>query len=81
MCGSFRRVLVMLMTGTAMREPGARAAVRLADVGPARLVELLDRAGAFGRPISGNWLAITRPPRSNTRKTSPGGTRFPAGSG
>jgi hypothetical protein len=45
----------------------------LAEVGPPGLVELLQRAGAVRQPHLGNWLEMTRPPRSNTRKTSAGG--------
>ncbi len=46
MCGSLSRVLWMLITGTAMRDARARTAVRLPDVRPARLVQLLQEAGA-----------------------------------
>ncbi len=35
----------------------------------------------LGRPISGNCVLMLRPPRSNTRKTSPGGITLQRGSG
>ena len=35
----------------------------------------------FGRPISGKLGLMLRPPRSNTRKMSPGGITCQAGSG
>ena len=82
MSGSFSRVLVRLMTRHRDARAGARAAVRLLDVGPSRLVEQLQPAAVVRQRRSpGNWLLITRPPRSNTRKMSPGGTVSHAGSG
>ena len=81
MCGSFRRVLVMLITGTAMRlpVPGPRFDWRMSGrPGSSSFCSVLEM---FGSPISGNCDEITRPPRSNTRKMSAGGIVSQAGSG
>ena len=49
MKGSLSRVLWMLSTGMATREAGAGAAVRLADVGPSRLLQALRSTERIGQ--------------------------------
>ena len=81
MCGSLSRVLVMLITGTAIRNPvpGPRLDWRMS--GRPGSSSFWMAPVLFGNPISGNWLNITRPPRSKTRKMSPTGIVSHAGSG
>ena len=62
-------------------QAGAGAAVGLADVGPARFLQPLDLAGGVGQADLRELRADVRPPRSNTRKTSAGGTTCQVGSG
>ena len=69
----------MLSTGTAMRlpVPGPRLDWRMS--GRPGSSSFCNAPALFGSPISGNCEDATRPPRSNTRNTSAGGTVSQAG--
>ncbi len=81
MCGSFNRVFVMLITGTEMRLPVPGPRFDCLMSGRPGSSNFCSEPLLLGRPISGNWLEMTRPPRSNTRKMSPGIVVSHAGSG
>ena len=81
MCGSFRRVLWMLITGTAIRLPVPGPRLDCLTSGRPGSSSFWMKPVLLGSPISGNWLEITRPPRSKTRKMSAGGIVSHAGSG
>jgi hypothetical protein len=81
MFGSFSRDFAMLSTGTEMRSPvpGPRLDWRMS--GRPGSSSSCRRPLLLGRPISGNSEPMVRPPRSNTRKLSPGEVTSQAGSG
>jgi len=70
----------MLITGTAMRLPVPGPRFDWRKSGRPGSSSLCKAPELFGSPTSGNWLEMTRPPRSNTRKTSDGGIVSQAGS-
>ena len=69
------------MSGTAMRlpVPGPRLDWRMS--GRPGSSSFCSAPLTLGNPISANCVLLMRPPRSNTRKMSPGGTVSQAGKG